>query len=153
MRQTRNSYASLVLPVPNTNFLCIPIGSYLEYGRFSNRNKQWIFCSPGRAEIWHHKCAHFLLLWYYSLFLQFSPRFYVISTRLLGSSPGGEIPNFNSRCITPSGCIILRDITSPGGQHMCAYSDKTVYLTLNGFRSNRAHFSYVISSRFLFWIE
>ena len=43
--------------------------------------------------------------------------------------------------------------TPPGVQHPCASSKYTAYVTLNIFRSNSAHFSYVVSSHLLFWIK
>ena len=35
----------------------------------------------------------------------------------------------------------------PRIQHLCACRDKTAYVTLNEFRSNRADFSYVVSRK------
>ena len=43
--------------------------------------------------------------------------------------------------------------TSPGFQHLCGSINKTPYVTLNKFRSNCAHFFYVVPSHFLFLIE
>ena len=40
--------------------------------------------------------------------------------------------------------------TSPGYQNLCAHINKTVYVTLNSFPSNCAHFSCIFSSRFIF---
>ena len=50
-------------------------------------------------------------------------------------------------------CIPCRCNTPPGGRHLCTHIKYTTCATLKEFRNNRAHFLYVFSSYFLFWIE
>ena len=48
---------------------------------------------------------------------------------------------------------IYRSYTPQVGWHLCVYSNKMSYVTLNKLCINRAHFLYFISSRFLFGVE